>query len=561
MLSLHGAGVGREITIGTACVLSQDVVDTPEYRVPRSRIEDEIYRLRAAIAAARLQLIQIRQNIPADSPPEAAGFIEAHLMMLEDPMLSQAPEDLISYQQINAEQAIAMQSQSLIDVFEQMEDEYLSRRGDDIQQIAERIQRNLMGIEDVSSASLTDEFKDPVIVARDLAPADTMALKPSRIRAILTNLGGAISHSAILARSLGIPAVVGMHVATMYIQHGDKLIVDGRTGNVIVAPDEQTLKAYRLLQRSDREQARQLIAIKKSSSVSKDGVRINLQANIEMPRDIRAALNANASGIGLFRTEYLYMNRDDLPSENDHYNAYMRILRHLGKRPMTIRTLDLGSDKTIDGSLDASNNPALGLRGIRLCLQRPALFIPQLRAILRASAHGQVRMMIPMLSSLNELHQVFDLINELKRTLRKEGTPFNSKIKIGGMVEVPAAAIAADLFAPHLDFLSIGTNDLIQYALAIDRVDDEVNYLYNPLHPSVLRLIDMTVKAGEKAGIPVTMCGEMAGDVESLEILLGLGLRSLSMDPANMLAIKDLIRRTDIGATREHTRKLLKGLH
>lgn len=561
MLSLHGAGVGREITIGTACVLSQDVVDTPEYRVPRSRIEDEIYRLRAAIAAARLQLIQIRQNIPADSPPEAAGFIEAHLMMLEDPMLSQAPEDLISYQQINAEQAIAMQSQSLIDVFEQMEDEYLSRRGDDIQQIAERIQRNLMGIEDVSSASLTDEFKDPVIVARDLAPADTMALKPSRIRAILTNLGGPISHSAILARSLGIPAVVGMHVATMYIQHGDKLIVDGRTGNVIVAPDEQTLKAYRLLQRSDREQARQLIAIKKSSSVSKDGVRINLQANIEMPRDIRAALNANASGIGLFRTEYLYMNRDDLPSENDHYNAYMRILRHLGKRPMTIRTLDLGSDKTIDGSLDASNNPALGLRGIRLCLQRPALFIPQLRAILRASAHGQVRMMIPMLSSLNELHQVFDLINELKRTLRKEGTPFNSKIKIGGMVEVPAAAIAADLFAPHLDFLSIGTNDLIQYALAIDRVDDEVNYLYNPLHPSVLRLIDMTVKAGEKAGIPVTMCGEMAGDVESLEILLGLGLRSLSMDPANMLAIKDLIRRTDIGATRERTRKLLKGLH
>jgi phosphotransferase system enzyme I (PtsI) len=561
MLSLHGAGIGREITIGTACVLSQDVVDTPEYRVPRSRIDDEIYRLRAAIAAARLQLIQIRQNIPAESPPEAAGFIEAHLMMLEDPMLSQAPEELISYQQINAEQAISMQSQSLIEVFEQMEDEYLSSRGDDIQQIAERIQRNLMGIEDVSSASLTEEFKDPVIVARDLAPADTMALKPSRIRAILTNLGGPISHSAILARSLGIPAVVGMHVATSYIQHGDKLIVDGRNGNVIVAPDEQTLKAYRQLRRSDREQARQLNAIKKSGSVSKDGVRVTLQANIEMPRDIRAALNANAAGIGLFRTEYLYMNRDNLPTENDHFNAYMRILRHLGKRPMTIRTLDLGSDKTIDGSLEAGSNPALGLRGIRLCLQRPALFIPQLRAILRASAHGQVRMMIPMLSSLNELHQVFDLINELKRSLRKEGTPYNSKIKIGGMVEVPAAAISADLFAPHLDFLSIGTNDLIQYALAIDRVDDEVNYLYNPLHPSVLRLIDMTVRAGDKAGIPVTMCGEMAGDVESLETLLGLGLRSLSMDPANMLEIKNLIRRTDIGATRERTHRLLNGLH
>lgn len=561
MFSLHGAGIGKDITIGTACVLAQDVVDTPEYRVPRSRIDDEIHRLRAAIAAARLQLIQIRQNIPHDSPPEAASFIEAHLMMLEDPMLSQAPEELISFQQINAEQAITMQSQSLMNVFEQMEDDYLSSRGDDIQQIADRIQRNLMGVEEVSSAGLTEEFKDPVIVSRDLAPADTMALKPNSIRAILTNLGGPISHSAILARSLGIPAVVGMHVATSYIRHGDRLIVDGRSGNVIVAPDEQTLKTFRQLRRSDRQQTRQLGALKKSGSVSRDGVRINLQANIEMPRDIRAALNANASGIGLFRTEYLYMNRDDLPSESDHFNAYMRILRRLGKRPITIRTLDLGADKTVDGSCETTSNPALGLRGIRLCLQRPALFIPQLRAILRASAHGQVRMMIPMLSSLNELFQVFDLISEIKRSLRKERIAFNSKIKIGGMIEVPAAAISADLFAPHLDFLSIGTNDLIQYALAIDRVDDEVNYLYNPLHPSVLRLIDMTVRAGEKAGIPVTMCGEMAGDTESLETLLGLGLRSLSMDPANMLEIKNLIRRTDISATRKKSRRRLDGLH
>jgi phosphotransferase system enzyme I (PtsI) len=559
MLSLHGSGVGRDIAIGTACLLPQESSDIPEYLIPKKHINDEVHRLRAAIAATRIQMIQIRQQITADSPPEAIGFIEAHLMMLDDPMLNQQPEELVASQQINAEQAIAQQSQSLIDVFEAMEDEYLRTKGDDIRQVIDRIQRNLMGVDPISSADITDDLSDPIIVSRDLAPADTLALKSRHIRAILTNLGGPISHSAILANSLGIPAVVGLHAATRYIRHGDKLIVDGRNGDVIVAPDKNTLTAYRKLKKTIQVNARELEKLKKSPAVTVDGQRINLLANIDLPQDARQAMNVKASGIGLFRTEFLYLNRQQMPTENDHYNAYMRVIRHFNKQPVTIRTMDLGADKQFDGSSDSVLNPALGLRGIRMSLGSPALFVPQLRAILRASAHGRIRMMIPMMSSLNELYQVLSLIKDTRKALREEKIPFNAKMQVGGMIEVPAAAIAADLFAPHLDFLSIGTNDLIQYALAIDRVDDEVSYLYNPLHPSVLRLIEMTVRAANKAEIPVTLCGEMAGDPDLIEVLLGLGLRQLSMDPANLLEAKAIIRQLDTNKAKRMSRRLLAG--
>ena len=559
MLSLHGSGIGKDIAIGTACVLPQESSNIPEYLIPKKHISDEVHRLRAAIAATRIQMIQIRQQITTDSPPEATGFIEAHLMMLDDPMLAQQPEDLVASHQINAEQAIAQQSQSLIEVFEAMEDEYLRTKGDDIRQVVDRIQRNLMGIDHISSADITGEFSDPIIVSRDLAPADTLALKPRHIRGILTNLGGPISHSAILARGLGIPAVVGLHSATLYIRHGDKLIVDGRTGDVIIAPDKNTLASYRKLKKGIQEKTRKLEALKKSPAVTLDGHKISLLANIDLPHDVRQALNVNASGIGLFRTEFLYLNRQKMPTENEHYNAYMRVIRGLKKQPIIIRTMDLGADKQAESSSDKALNPSLGLRGIRMSLGSPSLFIPQLRAILRASAHGRIRMMIPMMSSLNELLQVLSLIKETRKALREENIPFNAKMPIGGMIEVPAAAISADLFAPHLDFFSIGTNDLIQYALAIDRVDDEVSYLYDPLHPSVLRLIEMTVRAADKAGIPVTLCGEMAGDTRLIEVLLGLGLRQLSMDPANLLEAKSLIRRIDISNAKKVSRRLLAG--
>lgn len=559
MLSLHGSGIGRDIAIGTACLLPQESSNIPEYLIPRKHISDEVHRLRAAIAATRIQMIQIRQQITSDSPPEATGFIEAHLMMLDDPMLAQQPEDLVASHQINAEQAIAQQSKSLIEVFEAMEDEYLRTKGDDIRQVVDRIQRNLMGIDHISSTDITREFSDPIIVARDLAPADTLALKPRHIRGILTNLGGPISHSAILASGLGIPAVVGLHAATLYISHGDKLIVDGRTGDVIIAPDKNTLKAYRKLKKEILENARKLAALTKSPSVTLDGQRISLLANIDLPQDVRQALNVRASGIGLFRTEFLYLNRQKMPTENDHFNAYMRVIRGLKNQPVIIRTMDLGAEKQFDTGGQSVVNPSLGLRGIRMSLGNPALFIPQLRAILRASAHGRIRMMIPMMSSLNELLQVLNLIKKTRKELREENIPFNPKMAIGGMIEVPAAAISADLFAPHLDFFSIGTNDLIQYALAIDRVDDEVSYLYDPLHPSVLRLIEMTVRAADKAGIPVTLCGEMAGDPKLIEVLLGLGLRQLSMDTASLLEAKSVIRQTDVSKAKKKTRRLLSG--
>ena len=348
MLSLHGSGIGRDIAIGTACLLPQESSNIPEYLIPKKHISDEVHRLRAAIAATRIQMIQIRQQITSDSPPEATGFIEAHLMMLDDPMLAQQPEDLVATHQINAEQAIARQSKSLIEVFEAMEDEYLRTKGDDIRQVVDRIQRNLMGIDHISNTDITSEFSDPIIVARDLAPADTLALKPRHIRGILTNLGGPISHSAILASGLGIPAVVGLHAATLYINHGDKIIVDGRTGDVIIAPDKNTLSAYRKLKKEILENARKLAALTKSPSVTLDGHRINLLANIDLPQDVRQALNVRAAGIGLFRTEFLYLNRQKMPTENDHFNAYMRVIRGLKKQPVIIRTMDLGADKQLD---------------------------------------------------------------------------------------------------------------------------------------------------------------------------------------------------------------------
>ncbi len=388
---MHGSGIGRDIAIGTACILSQETSDIPEYLVAKKDISDELYRLRAAIASTRVQMIQIRKQLGSDSPPEATGFIEAHLMMLDDPMLSQAPEELISSQQINAEQAIAQQSQSLTKVFEAMEDEYLRSKGDDIRQVVDRIQRNLMGIETLNSADITDELADPIIISRDLAPADTLALKSRHIRAILTNLGSPISHSAILARSLGIPAIVGLHTATRYIRHGDKLIVDGRNGDIIIAPDKNTLSYYRKLKKGIQESARQLEKLTKSRSVTTDGHKITLQANIDLPQDARHAANVNASGIGLFRTEFLYLNCQKPPSENDHFNAYMRVIRRFNKQPVTIRTMDLGADKHFESSGEVVLNPSLGLRGIRMSLGNPSLFIPQLRAILRASAHGRVR--------------------------------------------------------------------------------------------------------------------------------------------------------------------------
>jgi len=559
VLALNGAGLGRGIAIGKAFVLQSADPDIPEYRVTEDQLEAEIHRFYSAIRDARGQLQEIREHIPEDAPPESAGFIDTHLLMLHDPMISEKPADTIREQGCNAEQAVRINADSLVGVFEKMEDEYLRSKTADIEQVVNLILNNLLNIQHKARERVTGGLEGQIIVTRDLSPANTVLLRHHRMAAFVTDLGGPISHTAILARSLQIPAVVGLHGATRYVRDGDMLVVDGKQGVIIVDPDQELIDMYRLRIQLLEEQRAELEKLRSSESVTRDGERITLLANVELPEDIDATTKLMADGIGLYRTEYLFMNRREPPSEAEQFAAYARILKRL-QRPVTIRTLDLGADKQVDGGrqgVNTATNPALGLRAVRLCLHNPGLFKPQLRALLRASAYGHLEIMIPMISSLDELEQVLAILEETKQELDQDGYPFDRNIRVGGMIEVPAAALAADLFAQRLDFLSIGTNDLIQYTLAIDRVDDTVNYLYDPLHPSVLRLIKMTIDAGRIAGIPVSMCGEMAGDVKYTRLLLGLGLRIFSMDPAALLEVKKVILDTDMNKVHSITAMIL----
>jgi len=557
VLTLHGSGVGKGIAIGQAFILDRELPGVPQYLVARELIDEEVRRFGAAIDAARKQLRTIRRKLPADAPAEASAFLDAHLLMLEDKMLTEGPVASIREQQYNAEWALKLQAEALIAVFDRMRDPYLRNKKIDINQVVDRVQRNLLKLEDPATVPASGSLSGQIVVANDLTPADTVLLKHHRIAAFVTNLGGPISHTAILARGLKIPAIVGLHGATRYLRNGEEIIVDGKRGVLIISPDEQLLREYRSRRTAILRRRRELEKLRTATAVTRDGTRISLLANIELPGDVRAVKACGARGVGLYRTEFLYMNREAPPGEAEQYAAYTRVTKALGRVPVTIRTADLGADKSVDGRSGDSVNPALGMRAIRLCLHDPALFRPQLRAILRASAHGPVQMMIPMVSNIDELNQVKDLVAEVRRELARAGEKFNPRLPIGGMIEVPAAAISADMFARNLDFLSIGTNDLIQYTLAIDRVDDTVNYLYDPLHPAVLRLIRTVIKAGEDADIPVTMCGEMAGDVRYTRLLLGMGLRVFSMDPANVLEVKKVIRESDLGKLIPAARRVL----
>jgi phosphotransferase system enzyme I (PtsI) len=558
MLALHGTGVSDGIAIGKAFVLQRELPEIPEYVIPKEYIEEEVTRFQRAVDASRRQLIAIREHIPANAPPEATSFLDAHLLMLDDKMISMAPIDAIRERQCNAEWALKIQSDVLTVMFEQMDDHYLRNKKTDVNQVVTRILRNLL-------QQNYDEHEKmaagEIVVADDLTPADTVMLKHNHVHAFVTNLGGPISHTAILARSLGIPAIVSAHSATRYVRTGEEIIVDGKRGMIIIAPDRNIVAEYRRRKKEILRLRRELNRLKTSRAVTRDRRRITLLANIELPADVRAATQAGAEGIGLYRTEFLFMNRPEPPDEEEQFRSYMKVIKSLPGRPVTIRTLDLGADKQVDGGRAGAAitvNPALGLRAVRLCLHDTSLFRPQLRAILRASAHGNVKMMIPMISSQEELFRVLDLIEETKRDLKRERQKFNSRIAVGGMIEVPAAAISADLFAPYLDFFSIGTNDLIQYTLAIDRVDDAVNYLYDPLHPSVLRLIAITIRAGKNARIPVAMCGEMAGDPRYTSLLLGLGLTEFSMHPATLLEVKKIVRHSNVGELTRIGKKVLK---
>lgn len=558
MLALHGTGVSSGISLGTAHVIRRSRLAIPQYNVPGALIETEVERFQAAVSQARSQLETVLDHIPGNAPSETGSFIDTHLLILSDKLISTTPIDTIRKQKRNAEWALSIQGQELGDIFEGMEDPYLRNRGIDVDQVVERIMRNLVMPQEIEQE--TAPGAGQIIVANDLTPADTVLLKHNRIKAFVTDLGGPISHTAILARSLGIPAIVSTHNATQYIRNNQQLIVDGKRGVLIVDPDDAIRKEYRSRKRKITQIKRELDSLRKAESKSLDGNAIHLLANIELAADVKAATRASAEGIGLYRTEFLFMNRQQPPTEEEQYRTYSKVVKAMDNLPVTIRTLDLGADKQVDGGASTGPvtiNPALGLRAVRLCLHDPSLFRPQLRAILRVAVHGNVKIMIPMLSSVSELMRVLELIEELKQELRQEGKPFDSNVDVGGMIEVPAAAITADLFAPHLSFFSIGTNDLIQYTLAIDRVDDAVNYLYDPLHPSVLRLIATTINAGKKAGIPVAMCGEMAGDIRYTRLLLGLGLTEFSMHPATLLEVKKIVCETDTLSLERFARKVM----
>ncbi|MCE5181483.1 MAG: phosphoenolpyruvate--protein phosphotransferase [Betaproteobacteria bacterium] len=555
--AMHGVGVSGGIAIGYAHLISHAVLEVPLFILPAAQIPDEIARFKAAIETTRLEMESLRANIPAGSPAEFGAFLDLHLMILGDSMLSRETVNLIQSKRFNAEWALKQQMEALLTQFDQIEDDYLRERKADVVQVVERVLKTLLGHPGPVSQPASPDLSR-ILVAHDLSPADMMLFKQQRFAAFITDVGGTTSHTAILARSLNIPSIVALHHARQLIRESELLIVDGQQGVVIVNPDKQILAEYKLRQGQWEIERQKLKRLKSTVATTLDGTVVELHANIELPQDIPQVKESGATGIGLFRSEFLFLNRDDLPDEEEQFAAYRKVAQDMKGLPVTIRTLDLGADKQLRFADRSGDNPALGLRAIRLCLAEPQMFHTQLRAILRASHYGNIQILIPMLSSLSELRQTLHLIVHAKQELALAEIPFAANIPIGGMIEVPAAALSVPAFAKHLDFLSIGTNDLIQYTLAIDRTDDTVAHLYDPLHPAVLQLVAMSIAAANKAGIPVSVCGEMAGDASLTRLLLGFGLREFSMHPAHVLRVKQQILKSDLPHVTRLAQKMLK---
>jgi phosphotransferase system enzyme I (PtsI) len=551
--TLHGIPVSRGIAIGRAYLIAPAALDVDHYLVEPAQIEGEVERFRSAQQFVHQELDTLRNDLAADAPSEMGAFINVHSMILNDAMLVQETIDLIRTRRYNVEWALTEQLERLSRHFDDIEDEYLRERKADIQQVVERVLKALAG---ATAASLVDSVHgtcdEMIVVAHDIAPADMMQFKTQTFQGFVTDLGGRTSHTAIVARSLGIPAAVGVQHASALIHQDDLIIVDGDHGIVIVDPAPIVLEEYSYRQSEKALEHRKLQRLKFSPTQTLCGTRIELCANIELPDDAKAAVDAGATGIGLFRTEFLFMNhKDKLPSEEEQFAAYRRAVELMNGLPVTIRTIDVGADKPLDSmsggdGYETAANPALGLRAIRWSLSEPQMFLTQLRAILRASVFGKVKILIPMLAHAQEIDQTLDLIREAKRQLDDAGLAYDPNVQVGAMIEIPAAAIALPLFLKRLDFLSIGTNDLIQYTLAIDRADNAVAHLYDPLHPAVLHLIAFTLREAKRAGVPVSVCGEMAGDPALTRLLLGMGLTEFSMHPSQLLVVKQEILRSHV---------------
>lgn len=559
--TLHGIPVSRGIAIGRAHILAPAALDVQHYLIADDQVEAEVARLQCAIKTVHTELQTIWSELPKDAPAELGAFIDVHVLILSDPMISEMPLDIIRSRYYNAEWALVTQIEELSAQFEEIEDTYLRERKADIQQVGERVLKALTGSANfLPKVDGGEGSASMIVVAHDISPADMLQFRDRAFSGFITDVGGQNSHTAIVARSLDIPATVGVSNASILIEQGDWLIIDGDAGVVVVAPTSVVLDQYREKQARQTRDRKKLGKLKKTPSLTIDGTAVTLLANIEFPDDCAHAMDAGAHGIGLFRSEFLFMGRTGhahkLPTEDEQFESYKKAVIAMKGRPVTIRTLDIGADKPMDFAEQTALNPALGLRAIRFCLSEPQMFMTQLRAILRASAFGPIKLLVPMLAHAFEIDQTLAMIAQAKAQLREEKIKFDPVLPVGAMIEIPAAALTLPLFIKRLDFLSIGTNDLIQYTLAIDRVDHEVAHLYNPLHPAVLYLLSTTITIASKAGVAISVCGEMAGDIQMTRLLLGMGLREFSMHPSQLLAVKNEILNSDLNVLTPATRKI-----
>lgn len=564
--ALHGIAVSKGIAIGKAVLISRAALEVSHYLVEAGKEEAEAQKLLDAFEQVRLELTQLRQGLPKDAPQEMAAFLDVHGMILADPALAEKPMKLIRTQRLNAAWALTTELNDLLEQFADIEDAYLKERANDIRQVAERVIKALNAqkkdpLHDADFLPASDIGVESIIVAHDIAPHDMLRFKEHAFTGFVTDLGGKTSHTAIVARSMEIPAVVGVRHASEMIRHGDWLILDGEHGVVVVAPDEQLLAEYRKLQAQALKEARKLKQLKHAKTETADRVQIELFANIELPEDAIQAVKLGAVGVGLFRSEFLFMDRKQaLPDEEQQYQEYRRVVDLMHGLPVNIRTIDVGADKALGGGGDISQTGTspLGLRAIRWSLTEPEIFLTQLRAILRASAHGQARIMIPMLAHAKEIDETFRLIEKAKQQLHQRGKAFNPNIQVGAMIEIPAAALMLPLFINRFDFLSIGTNDLIQYTLAIDRADHAVAHLYDPLHPAILNLLSSIIDQAKRADVPVAVCGEMAGDPALTKLLLALGLTDFSMHFSQLLLVKREILKANVGLLKARVPRVLR---
>jgi len=557
--TLHGLPVSNGIAIGHVHLISHALLEVSHYHVSPRHLEAEVERLEDAVETVRGELTGLKAaTASGQAHSEVGAFLDLHMMLLDDPMLVDAARAHVSERRCNAEWALVQQMEQLIEQFDQIEDAYLRERKADVVQVVERLVKVLLG----HPGRLPTKRRDglgTIVVAHDLSPADTLAFRDHNIAGFVTDVGGPTSHTAIVARSQSIPAVVALRNVRQLVEDDELVIIDGTRGVVIVAPDERVLEEYRLRKVELELERSKLKRLATTRSTTLDGEEVELFANIEMPADAVQAKALGADGVGLYRTEFLFMGREALPDEDEQFEAYRSVLKSMSGRPVTIRTLDIGADKALNGVHQRMEpNPALGLRAIRYSLSEPQMFLAQLRALLRASMHGRLKILMPMLAHAHEIDQALAFIERAKEQLKERKQKFDPSVQVGGMIEVPAAALALGMFVRRLQFLSIGTNDLIQYTLAIDRTDEAVAHLYDPLHPAVLKLVGSTIQTGLRFGLPVSVCGEMAGDPAYTRLLLGIGLRQFSMHPAQILEVKQEVLRADIGEIAPKAQRIMK---